>query len=184
MRITAGALRGRIVRVPDVAGVRPTPAKVRQALFNILGDIEGMRILELYAGSGIVALEALSRGASRVVSVERQRQCVARMRAICREWQLAARWRIIQAPVQRALTELADSRFDLVFADPPYGSGQAEALPAWLDRHAIDCRLLVIEESARTNLAWPSGWHETQSRRYGDTCLHFIARGATERSVE
>ncbi|RMG92352.1 MAG: 16S rRNA (guanine(966)-N(2))-methyltransferase RsmD [Zetaproteobacteria bacterium] len=174
MRITAGELRGRGVRVLSVAGLRPTPSKVRQAMFNILGAVDGFRMLDLYAGSGIMALEALSRGAARVASIERHRACISHMRQLCRQWGLEERWQIIQARIPHGLPGIADSHFDLIFADPPYASDEGKSVPVWLEQYGIGCRRLVIETSARFESCWPASWHELQCRCYGDTCLHFL----------
>jgi len=174
----AGAMRGRVIPVPEVPGLRPTPAKVRQALFNILGPVDGFDVLDLYAGSGIMALEALSRGATSAVSIERQHRAVRSIRQACALLQLEARWQIRHGSVEQGLMALSGSRFDLIFADPPYAQGLASALPALLDRRAVACDRLVIEESAREQPEWPAGWQCLQSRRYGDSCLHFLTRTA------
>lgn len=176
MRITAGELRGRGLSVPDLPGLRPTPAKVRQALFNILADVGGMRVLDLFAGSGVMALESLSRGAAAAISIEQQRRATRNMEQICAEWRLSGQWQIYTNDVERALTPLSGQHFDLIFADPPYKQGFCELLPQWLDQHHIGCDRLVIEESARVEPQWPVGWLCEQSRRYGDTCLHFLSR--------
>jgi len=176
MNITAGSLRGRRLQPLALPGLRPTPAKVRQALFNILADISGMRVLDLFAGSGVMALEALSRGAAFAVSVEQQRRAADAMELLRIDWGLDERWRIMSSGVEHALAVLAGNSFDLVFADPPYAQGMATQLPQWLDQQNISCTQLVIEESARIESQWPTGWHCEQSRCYGDTCLHFLAR--------
>lgn len=173
-RITAGSLRGRTLRVPDAADLRPTPAKVRQAMFNILGNIEGDRVLDLFSGSGLMALEALSRGASEVVSVERQRPVVQQLQKVREEWGLEECWRIMAGEVFSVLERLRGEQFDLIFADPPYAKGFAEKLPQRLSDAGIGCRRLVIEESARVSPIWPQGWTADPPRRYGDTSLHFL----------
>ena len=175
MKVTAGHLRGRKVPVPNIEGLRPTPSKVRQALFNILGDIEGAQVLDLYAGSGVMALEALSRGAASAVSIERHAKAVRAMQQL--QQTLAPNdWRILAISVEQGLKHLADRQFDLIFADPPYAQGLAEKLPLWLDEQHIGCDRLVIEESSKYQPHWPAGWQCNQSRSYGDTCLHFLGR--------
>jgi len=176
MRITAGTMRGRKIAVPDLPGLRPTPSKVRQALFNIVGSVEGFRILDLYAGSGIIALEALSRGAASAISVERNRRAVTALKQCRDRLDLSESWQISSTSVETLLPSLAATRFDLIFADPPYAKGFSEALPGLLDRHAIACDRLIIEESAQIEPQWPAGWQLQQSRRYGDSCLHFLNR--------
>lgn len=176
MRITAGSMRGRLVPVADVPGLRPTPSKVRQALFNIIGSVEGLVILDLYAGSGIMALEALSRGASTATSIEQHQQAIQSQHQTRQLLQLSEGWIIQHSSVEQGLTALAGASFDLIFADPPYAQGEAEKLPLLLDQHSIACGQLIIEESSRQQPIWPQGWASEQSRRYGDSCLHFLAR--------
>jgi len=174
VRITAGRLRGRKVAVPDVADVRPTPAKVRQALFNILGSVQDLTVLELFSGSGLMALEALSRGATSVTSVEKNRRVVQHLKSVRSHLQLSESWQLMCGDVQAVLPRLAGRRFDIVFADPPYNTGISEKLPTWLDDAGISCAVLVIEEAARATPIWPPGWTQQQARRYGETCLHFL----------
>ncbi len=162
------------MHVPPLPGLRPTPAKVRQALFNILGDISGASMLDLYAGSGLMALEAISRGTGKVLSVEMNRRAIQHMRGIRADWQLDDAWQIFAGKVDHALETLSRTHFDLIFADPPYDQGLAERLPTQLDAHGVGCTQLVVEESSRVQPAWPAGWQCTQSRRYGDTTLHFL----------
>jgi len=167
-------LRGRKLNVPDVPGLRPTPAKVRQALFNILGDIAGFSVLDLFSGSGLMALEALSRGAKNVVSIEQSRKATEQMRRIREAWGLTGSWRIIPTGVERGLRAVEHEKFDLVFADPPYEQGYLEKVPVWLSDRHIQCGALVVEESGRVQPDWSQGCRSLQTRRYGDTCLHFL----------
>jgi len=178
MRITAGELRGRVLKIPDLPGLRPTPAKVRQALFNILGPVDGLELLDLFSGSGVMALEAISRGVSSVVSIEQDRRQVRDMEQIRESWDLSESWQIKALTVQKGLVLLAGQQYDLVFADPPYRQGFAEKVPLWLDEHHIGCDRLIIEESAKETPFWPAGWVCEQSRRYGDTNLHFLIRAS------
>jgi len=178
MRVTAGTLRGRKITVPDLPGLRPTPAKVRQALFNMLADVSGLHMLDLFAGSGMMALEALSRGAASVHSIEQQRRATQAMLALRDAWK-PGDWHIISADVERALTTLSGEHFDLIFADPPYQQGFTTRIPELLDKHQIGCSQLIIEESRRVQPEWPDGWICSQSRQYGDTCLHFLNRQPT-----
>jgi len=174
MRITAGRLRGRKITVPDIPGVRPTPSKARQAMFNILGSVDGLSVLDLFSGSGLMALESLSRGAESVVSIEKDRRIVERLQAIRRDWELTDGWKVLCGDVQKELEGLHDRHFDLVFADPPYNKGISDLLPAWLDAAGVCCDQLIIEEESRVEPVWPAGWTERQARRYGGTCLHFL----------
>lgn len=174
MRITAGLMRGRNIRVPDIAGLRPTPSRVREALFNILGEIENFRVLDLFSGSGIMALEALSRGAAEALSIEQNRLACNSLKALCTTLALERQWRIVPGKLPQALARLDTNHFDLIFADPPYEKGFAEKVPLWLGEQKISCDHLVIEESSRIDPLWPSGWHAFKVRTYGDTTLHFL----------
>jgi 16S rRNA (guanine966-N2)-methyltransferase len=173
MRITAGIYRGRVLHVADLPGLRPTPSRVREALFNILGDIEDWKMLDLFAGSGIMAIEALSRGAAAATSIEQNHKAWQLMRKCSGQLNLE-HWDIVKGSLPAALNRLEKSSFDLIFADPPYQQGFAEKIPLWLDEHRIRCQQLVIEESAKVSPCWPENWTLTQSRRYGDTTLHFL----------
>ena len=174
MRITAGRLRGRKITVPEIPGVRPTPSKAREAMFNILGSVNGFSVLDLFSGSGLMALESLSRGAVSVTSIEKERRIVDRLQAIRRDWDLVEAWQPMCGDVQTALTRLQGQHFDLIFADPPYGQGISDLLPVWLDAAGVSCDQLIIEEESRAEPIWPAGWTERQVRRYGGTCLHFL----------
>jgi len=175
MRVTAGKLRGRVLNVPDLPGLRPTPSRVREALFNILGDIDGWEMLDLFAGTGIMAIEALSRGAASAGSIEQHPKAFRLMQKSREQLNLDS-WNIVKGTLPATLDRLEGSSFNLIFADPPYDQGIAEKIPAWLDKNSINCQYLVIEESSRAKPIWPEGWTITQSRRYGDTTLHFLER--------
>ena len=174
MRITGGELRGRVVRVPDLPDLRPTASKVRQALFNILGSVEGCAMLDLFAGSGIMALEALSRGAASVTSVESSRRAVRQLQQLRTTLGVETAWRIEQARVETWLKQHDGASFDLIFADPPYAAGYTDRLPALLGASHITAAQLIIEASAKTAPDWPPTWRCTQSRTYGDCVLHFL----------
>ncbi len=179
VRITAGSFRGRRLLIPEVIDVRPTPSKVRQALFNILGSVEDAAVLDLFSGSGLIALEAISRGASAAISIESNRRVVRHLQGVREQWKVEGRWRLLHGDVHIMLARLANRHFNLVFADPPYAQGIGACLPRWLDEARVSCSELVIEDSARIVPVWPQGWTQRQSRRYGDTCLYFLTRTGT-----
>jgi len=167
-------MRGRVIRVADVPGLRPTPSKVRQAMFNIMGSVEGFNVLDLFSGSGMMAVEAISRGAIQATSMEQHRGAVRALQQAREVLKLEDVWRIESVRVEQGLKALAGSSFDLIFAVPPYAKGYAELLPALLSEYDIACGQLVMEESARVHPVWPAGWVCQQSRCYGDSCLHFL----------
>ena len=154
VRIIAGTWRSRVIRFPPAAQLRPTPDRVRETLFNWLGQrLEGLACLDLFAGSGALGFEALSRGAARVVMVERDRSVAAALRESAKEL-AASGAEIVEGDAVRYL-EHAKEKFDVVFLDPPFASDLAaralERLPAHL---APGARVYVesakpVEASAR-----------------------------------
>lgn len=176
MRIVAGSAGGRRLRVP-AKGTRPTSERVREALFNALevaGEIDGARVLDLYAGSGALGLEALSRGAADAMFVEADRRAVEVLRGNVAELGLGGTVR--HGSAEQVSGEAAPEPFDLVLADPPYavdGGSLAAVLTAlaasgWLAEGA----LVVVERAARDGEPpWPAGFTALRSRHYGDTSL-------------
>jgi 16S rRNA (guanine966-N2)-methyltransferase len=166
VRIVAGRYKGRRLRMPRGAQTRPTADRVREALFSMLGDVSGARVLDLYAGSGALALEALSRGADSAVLVERDPRATAAIRA-----NIDAVGANAELRRQDALGFLTGSEgtFDLVFCDPPYDSGPriagplAERLPAVL----VEGARIVTESDKRRPLELP--FPLLTERTYGDT---------------
>lgn len=170
--ITGGSLHRRSVSIPDLQGLRPTSAKVRQALFNMLGDIENNTVLDLFSGSGLMSLEAISRGAI-VTSIESERMACQAQEKNKSKWQLQ-QWSIRQGQVEQQLKKLRGQSFDLIFADPPYDSGWCQKLPQLLSDHNIHTPTLIIEELAKVKPCWPQPWYCTKSKCYGQTQLHFL----------
>jgi 16S rRNA (guanine966-N2)-methyltransferase len=175
MRIVAGRLGGRRIAAPPGRGTRPTSERVREALFSILGPLAGERVLDLFAGSGALGIEALSRGASDAVFVDRDPRAAATIRANLEALGLDAR--VVATDARTALRdarERADA-YDLVFLDPPYR--QATALAADLAealRPVLAPAARVVSESDRRaplELALPL----TDERRYGDTLIRIHA---------
>ncbi len=164
VRIIGGQYRRRLLDFPGGAGLRPTPDRVRETLFNWLGqDLPGWTCLDLFAGSGALGFEAASRGAARVVMIERDAQALAALEK--NRTQLAAS----QVDIQRAdaLAWLANSReaFDLVFVDPPFDSGLAEAVLADLARHLKPGGQAYVEQG--TDVEAPPGFIIHRSGRAG-----------------
>jgi 16S rRNA (guanine966-N2)-methyltransferase len=150
MRVIAGTLKGRRLDAPSWPGLRPTSDKLRETLFNVLAPrIDGARVIDGYAGSGAVGIEALSRGAAHVTFVERDPRAVRLIDANLRRCQVADRYAIIRAGFEQASRKLAGAPFDLVFLDPPYGTDTfAAALDAAAGLITAD-GVLVIEHARR-----------------------------------
>jgi 16S rRNA (guanine966-N2)-methyltransferase len=175
-RISGGAWRGRTLGVPP--SIRATAEKVRQALYNILGDsVEGARVLEGFAGSGALGLEALSRGASFAAFVESDPEAVLCIQDNLERLGIDRNCRrLMHLEWERALPVLASSEapFDLVLLDPPYRGEEAKKALIALDDYAILARagLVVIEHDRRTGLpASTSSLRALTQHRYGDTVL-------------
>jgi 16S rRNA (guanine966-N2)-methyltransferase len=192
MRIIGGSAGGAILRAPKGLGVRPTPDLVRQAVFNSLGPrVLGARVLELFAGTGALSLECLSRGAARAVCVERSGRHAA---FIAQNLQKA---RLSGAPleirVQDAFTAIRQlaaegQQFDLVLADPPYGEKNTGRRSTSLAQQLLDDPdlpklpqaggLLILGHTKRDTLALPPEWEEIKMLKHGDTVMRFLRTAA------
>ena len=180
VRIIGGTWRGRKLRFPASAAIRPTPDRVRETLFNWLGArTPGARALDLFAGSGALGLEALSRGAAHVTFVEHDEAAVRELRARLAAWQ-ADDARVVRADALRYLAGEARP-FDLVFLDPPFASellgGAARLLE---ERHWLKPGALVyVECAARAGLpSLPAPWRVLKAKQAGEVGYHLFAHTA------
>lgn len=159
-------------------GTRPTTDRVRESLFNVLTarvDLHGMAVLDLYAGSGALGLEALSRGAATAVFVESDQRAAAVIGQNIKTLGVTGAT-LRRGTVASVLATGAQAAVDLVFADPPYDVGEAEVndMLAALSAHGwITAGSVVVVERGASGqrLSWPDGWQQWQARRYGDTRL-------------
>jgi 16S rRNA (guanine966-N2)-methyltransferase len=187
MRVVGGRLRGRALKGPISAAVRPTADRLRESIFNILahayGDpITGARVLDLFAGTGALGIEALSRGARFALFVEEAAEARAIIRANVEALGLTGVTRIFR----RNATSLGDAKpiepFDLVFCDPPYGHGLAEKAlisardGGWLAPDA----LIVVEEAVEAKFAAPKRFNEMERRPYDETEIVFLSVAAPQ----
>lgn len=179
-RIIAGRLGGRRLRVPG-EGTRPTSDRVRESLFNILAarsDLDGLWVLDLYAGSGALGLEAISRGAAGVTFVDSGRRAAVTIAANVRACGVGPNATVHTRTVSAYLAGAAERRFGLVFSDPPYDL-RADRITADLEMlrsHLDDDALIVVERSTRsTGEIWPSEYEVVVDKSYGDTRVE-IAR--------
>jgi 16S rRNA (guanine966-N2)-methyltransferase len=180
LRIIGGAWRGRKLRFPASAAIRPTPDRVRETLFNWLGShTQAARCLDLFAGSGALGLEALSRGAAHVTFVEQEEATARELRARLAEWQ-AGDAVVRRMDALRYLTG-APAAFDLVFLDPPFASEllsrAAQRLEAggWLAPGA----LIYVECPSRAGLpALPERWQSLKAKQAGEVGYHLLAHAA------
>ena len=183
MRVVAGVLRSRTLRAPRGDATRPTTDRVRESLFAVLGDVHGAVVLDLYAGSGALAIEALSRGAATAVCVESARAAVQTIRDNARDLGLQQRLHVVARRVAECGPALgAHAPFTLVFADPPWamvpdGIAPREvatllAAPGRLAEGAT----IVLEHAARDASPALAGLVEIDARRWGDTAVTIYQR--------
>ncbi len=191
MRVIAGRFGGRRLADPPGRGVRPTSDRVREALFSALGDLAGRHILDVYAGTGALGIEALSRGAASAVFVERARASLRVLRSNLESLGLGdvpeiARVVRGDAPaVMRRLGRDAET-FDLVFLDPPYASDEARrALEALVAADLVSTGgEVVVEASRRHPVPIVPGLALREERRYGETVIVRLEPGDSGRQVE
>lgn len=180
MRVIAGTAKGRKLRVPAGLHVRPSGARLRESAFGILehrGAIDGARVLDLFAGTGALGIEALSRGATSLVAVEQDRAVAKLLQANVEHAGFADRTRVVVQPAERAVAQLPDGEsFDLVLVDPPYREGLAQpVLERLAERGLVTPDGLVLVEHARVeSLAWPETWELELERRFGDSTITLL----------
>lgn len=186
MRIVGGAFKGRTLKAPSSQAVRPTSDRARETLFNILahGDdlfaegrsLEGATVIDLFAGTGALGLEALSRGAAFALFVDSSIEGRGLIRENMLACGVAARARLFKRDATKIGPRGKMEQVDLVFLDPPYGKGLGEkALIAldegdWLKQGA----LVIVEESAKAGFAPPAAFETLQTRQMGDTQIAFL----------
>ena len=181
MRIVGGRLRGRALKVPAGQAIRPTADRLRESLFNILmhaytDPVDGARVLDLFAGTGALGIEALSRGAAFALFVDDGVEARALLRANVEALGLGGTSKVYRRDAAKLGPAHPMEPFSLVFADPPYGRGLAEKALAsarnggWL----ADGALAVVEEAAAASFAAPEGFEALERRAYGDSELVFL----------
>ncbi|MBA3464030.1 MAG: 16S rRNA (guanine(966)-N(2))-methyltransferase RsmD [Deltaproteobacteria bacterium] len=177
MRIVGGSLGGRVLKAPAGRDTRPTSEKVREALFNILGSVEGDHILDLFAGSGALGIEALSRGAARVTFVDGGKPALTAVRANLAQLGLTDRAEVIAGDaVSHAARLVPGTPWRVVFVDPPYASELASKAVLALPRAHLAPNAVIVIEHDRRN-APPDALGSllrTDQRRYGDTMISFF----------
>ncbi|PRY42724.1 16S rRNA (guanine(966)-N(2))-methyltransferase RsmD [Umezawaea tangerina] len=185
-RIVAGAAGGRRLQVPPKV-TRPTSDRVREAMFSaleVLVDLDGLRVLDLYAGSGALGFEALSRGAAEATFVESDRRAADVLRTNARDLRLPG-VTVIARPAETVVAVTAPTPFDLVFADPPYAITDTQlgkvldglVLNGWTAPGTV----LIVERASRSQRPlWPAPVESLRDKRYGDTTLHWAEHPSPE----
>jgi len=180
VRIIAGEFRGRRLGGPKGSGIRPTSDRVREALFSKISTrLAGAEVLDLFAGSGALGLEALSRGASRVLFVDQGAESIRLLRANIAACGAADRCRVVRAAIPAVLHQLLRKNvlYDLILLDPPYGKGFVEPMLPVLFGLASAEALLVVEHRVSDRIdVGESGWVLGDARAYGDTRISFLVR--------
>jgi 16S rRNA (guanine966-N2)-methyltransferase len=181
MRIVAGRYKGRRLVAPRGRDVRPTADKVKEAIFSILGDrVNGARVLDLFAGSGALALEAISRGAAEAVLVDCHAPALAAIRKNLESLGLE-RVSVIHHDMTRGPGRLlTEPPFDLIFIDPPYRKGLAsQALGIVSAHHLAQEEALAVLEHAADETIQSAPWETVKVRRYGKTTVSFLFHPVT-----
>lgn len=182
LRITGGTMKGRYLILKEGAQARYTSSKVRESIFNILEDIEDKKVLDLYAGSGILAIESLSRGAGYAVMVEIDKKTAKRLNENIKNLNLGSRSSIMNMDVKDAIPLLykTGSLFDIIFMDPPYEKDYVRETVMLLKGYPIYNRdtSFVIETSKRedTGFMEAEGWTMVKKRQYGDTVVSIFRK--------
>jgi 16S rRNA (guanine966-N2)-methyltransferase len=180
MRIIGGTLKGRVLTSPASDQIRPTSDRLRESIFNVLAHnypahLDGTAVIDLFAGTGAMGIEALSRGARRALFVDDGSEARALIRANVDALALGGQTRVFRRDARKLGLAPVGERFDLAFLDPPYGKAMAGlALIAlheggWLVADA----LIVVEEAAAAPIDLPQGYEEIETRTYGDTHIIF-----------
>lgn len=181
MRIVAGSARGRALQGPKPTSrhIRPTADRVRETLFNVLGQfLEGQAVLDLYAGTGALGLEALSRGAGRAVLVDSDREAQALCQQNTQALGFSPQVELLSLPVARAVAQLSQQgqTFELIFADPPYAARVVETVLEQVTRSKLltSGGMLVVEHDKREEAPEAhEGLERVDQRRFGDTVASF-----------
>jgi 16S rRNA (guanine966-N2)-methyltransferase len=183
MRIVGGALRGRALATPKSQNVRPTSDRLRESIFDILahgyaGALEGAVVIDLFAGTGAMGLEALSRGAARALFIDDGAEARALLRQNIEALGLGGVTRIFRRDATKLGLAPPGESFTLAFLDPPYGKGLAPLALAELLRGGwlAPGALVVVEEGAGAELEAPEGFIREDARRYGDTQVLILRR--------
>ncbi|GLI35806.1 16S rRNA (guanine(966)-N(2))-methyltransferase RsmD [Desulforhabdus amnigena] len=180
MRIVAGAFRGRRLHSPRSDKIRPTTDRVREAVFSIIAAyLPEAGVLDLFAGTGALGLEALSRGACRAVFVDQSPEAIRLIRANVALCGVQEKVKVLHGSIDQVIRRLAGEGelFDVIFLDPPYGKGYVEKTLGRLGEIARCGALVIAEHSVKDDLPrhW-AGWVRTGERRYGDTMISFYER--------
>lgn len=174
MRVIAGSRKGHKLAAPRGLDTRPTSDRVRENVFNLVGPVDGARVLDLFAGSGALGIEALSRGAARATFVEKDRHALESLRANLEATRFVELASVITRDAETLSPEALGAPFDLVFADPPYALVPKSRALAGLAALLAPGGLAVVEYATSHPPAAPQGLVAADERRYGSTGVTFF----------
>ena len=180
MRVIAGEAKGMRLKSPSGLNIRPTADRVKEALFSIIGpDLIDAVFVDLYAGSGAIGIEAISRGAERSIFVDNNKNSISLIRENLAITKLENRGRVICADIKKAIKQLEDNGFkaDIVFLDPPYNIVDLQSIiKLILNSSILKGNGLVIVEHDRKNTGWTGNLTVSKQKKYGDTNLSFFLK--------
>jgi len=182
IRITGGSLKGRTIGITEGRDARYTSSKVREALFNITGDVKGKKVIDLFAGAGTFSIEALSRGAASAISVENDPGRANLLRSNLETLSLNSYCQVLDMDVRYAVPFLYSkgALYDIIFMDPPYEKGYLTETMLLLEKHAIYNRetLIIMEYSKRETVAFSDfpSFCPVKTKKYGDTSITILTR--------
>ena len=179
MRIVGGARSRRSIKVPK-KGVRPTKAIVREAIFNMIGNrIHSARVLDIFAGSGALGIEAISRSAEHCTFVEKEPKI---LRGNITDLSFQEQATVLAQDFRRALRLIKKKAFDVIFADPPYNKKLAQITVDLVNRYDLLCTTgqLIIEHSPREKICVPETLSILKQKKYGDTMITILEHTCTE----
>ncbi len=183
LRITGGYLKGRSIATLKSGTARYTSSKVREAAFNLIGDVKGKRVLDLYAGSGSFSVESISRGAIEATCIENSKEMVGLLKDNVASLSINKYCQVLYMDVRYAIPFLHGRKysFDIIFIDPPYEKGHIEETMGLLRAHPVYSRdaVILLEHSKREHIgsSCKEGWTEVTTRRYGDTVITILEPG-------
>ncbi len=181
MRITGGRLRSRTLNTSGFQGIRPTTDRARETIYNILlnhCDLDGVSVLDLCAGSGALGIEAISRGASQAVLVEKSRKNCTHLMESLKTLNIQDVVRVVCDDAVHSITTFQGQNFDLIFCDPPYVAMLINSVFAALAASSIcseDC-IFIAEHDVRETVLLPIGWQKLTERHFGETIVEFFQK--------
>lgn len=180
MRVIAGLAKGRRLKTPRSKNIRPVLDQVKEAIFNILFDVAGLKVLDLFAGTGAMAIEALSRGAAFACFVDSLKEAIVLIQANLEQCLLMDKAKILRLEVRKAIPVLEEKKepFDLIFVDPPYEKNYVQKTLSQLAKSPLvhEKTIVVVEHHPKEPIQEILGLCLTMQRKYGQTLVSFLKK--------